>query len=198
MALNFYEIDPSILSSELLRYYCLKFKMVNLSIKLDKYIILFSRHHLYIVTFESFCAIMTWFIQSCTYNKPYTLHQSLSFHSTLHYSCLVPILLTKQYKGSASLWYNVFLFVDMVGCCLGCSESSWLYVKDPPFLQVQAWLTLLLLLVELQFRLLVSWWYFGLPSTLTPLGLWRVDFSVSSLTCPEVEISRRWYFDDEF
>ena len=24
--------------------------------------------------------------------------------------------------------------VDMVGCCLDCSESSWLYVKDPLFL----------------------------------------------------------------
>ena len=47
-------------------------------------------------------------------------------------------------------------FVDMVGWCLDCSESGRLYLKDSLFLQVQAWLTVLLLLVELRFHLLVS------------------------------------------
>ena len=37
----------------------------------------------------------------------------------------------------------IIFFVVMVGCCLGCSESSRLYLKDSPFLQVQAGLTLL-------------------------------------------------------
>ena len=41
--------------------------------------------------------------------------------------------------------------------------------------------------VELQFRLLLSWWYSSLPPTSIPLGLWCVDFSVSALACSPVE-----------
>ena len=49
-------------------------------------------------------------IQSCTLNKPYTV--SSPFHSSLHYSCLVPILQTKQVwlhcvanQRSHTLWF---------------------------------------------------------------------------------------------
>ena len=49
-----------------------------------------------------------------------------------------------------------YSFVDMVRWCLDCNEWSRLYLKDSPFLQVQARLALLLLFVELRFRLLAS------------------------------------------
>ena len=57
--------------------------------------------------------------------------------------------------------------------------------KESPFLQLQA-LQFLLLLVGLQSSLLFELMVLGLPSILTTLVLWRVDFSVSSLACPQM------------
>ena len=62
------------------------------------------------------------------------------------------------------------VFVLKAGVVL-FNELSWFFGKESPFLQAQAGLTLLPLGVELQFRLLLSWWYSSLPPTSIPLGL---------------------------
>ena len=88
------------------------------------------------------------------------------------------------------------IFVLKAGV-IGCSESSFFFAKESPFLQVQADLTLLPLDVKLQFRLLLSWWYSDLPPTFNStwsLACWLLRFCFGLFTGGKY---RCRYFGDE-